>query len=71
LITQVFRTRTYGAVWFLLWWLFLHRRLRSRQRGLAFASRLLLSSEVIGFRSATRFYPGAESKPFGFSPRRN
>jgi hypothetical protein len=25
----------HGAVWFLLWWLFLHRRLRSRQRGFA------------------------------------
>jgi hypothetical protein len=29
---------------FLLWWLFLHRRLRSRQRGLSCDKRLLLSS---------------------------
>lgn len=26
-------TRRYGAVRFLMWWLFLHRRLRPRQRG--------------------------------------
>jgi hypothetical protein len=25
--------KVHGAIWFLLWWLFLHRRLRARQRG--------------------------------------
>src|SRR5437763_3378026 len=34
LTNQTVCTRRYGAVRFLLWWLFLHRRLRSRQRGL-------------------------------------
>jgi hypothetical protein len=27
--------KMHDAVWFLLWWLFLHRRLRARQRGSA------------------------------------
>lgn len=44
---------------FLLWWLFLHRRLRSRQRG-SFAcapERLLLLSGGSLPKSITRFYP--------------
>ncbi len=66
---------------FLLWWLFLHRRLRSRQRGLlAFAcKRLLLLPGGSLPKSVVRFYPNNlkkffnlfVSKPFGFDSRRN
>src|SRR5215203_6867670 len=35
---------------FFLWWLFLHRRLRSRQRGSSCDERLLLSSPVVPCR---------------------
>jgi hypothetical protein len=66
---------------FLLWWLFLHRRLRSRQRGLlAFAcKRLLLLPGGSLPKSVVRFYPSNlkkffnlfVSKPFGFDSRRN
>jgi hypothetical protein len=68
----------HGAVWFLLWWLFLHRRLRPRQRGFnqacARMKRLTLPCGRSFPQGATRFYPGAQeslaafpSKPFGFS----
>jgi hypothetical protein len=65
----------------LLGWLFLHRRLRSRQRGsIAFApERLLLSfggslpKEVIRFypNNLKKFFNFFSAKPFGFDSRRN
>ncbi len=54
------------AARFLLWWLFLHRRLRSRQRGLpTFACRRLslLSGGSLP-SSAFRFYPDGLRSPF-------
>ena len=53
---------------FLLWWLFLHRRLRSRQRG-SFAcapERLLLLSGGSLPKSVSRFYPSNLKKFFNF-----
>lgn len=50
------------AVWFLLGWLFLHRRLRHRQRGSTCVERLCYYRGRSVPRSATRFYPGASGK---------
>lgn len=68
-----------SAVRFLFWWLFLHHRLRSRQRG---SSRLAPVSGIALFgcsfpKSVVCFYPNNSkslatflSKPFGFGSRR-
>ena len=45
---------------FLLWWLFLHRRLRPRQRGSSCDERLLLSSRWF---LAEKFFPFLSGKP--------
>jgi hypothetical protein len=69
----------HGAVWFLLWWLFLHRRLTSRQRGsksedcerLSATPRLIISSKrdcvFIRCRSGKALRLILSAKPFGFS----
>ncbi len=47
-----------GAVRFLLWWLFLHRRLRSRQRGSFLSVRATLAPfRMISPCGPARFYP--------------
>jgi len=52
-----------GAVWFLLWWLFLHRRLRSRQRGLKLAPQATCYFKADHFLKARlRFYPRRPKK---------
>lgn len=76
LFSQILRfPKATRAAWFLLWWLFLHRRLRLRQRGSTEVERLCYYRGRSVPRSATRFYPGAfgkfrrtfTSKPFGFN----
>ena len=72
-------TRRYGAVRFLLWWLFLHRRLRLRQRGSASFDasgvaliRLIISEERYSFLSEQlEVSCDASSKPFGFGSGRS
>lgn len=69
--------KAFGAVRFLLWWLFLHRRLRSRQRGsfspfgsIERLSHLLgrsFPAGVVGFYPDHSVCLAADfSKPFGF-----
>ena len=71
--------RRHGAVRFLFWWLFLHRRLRLRQRGSASFDasgvaliRLIISEERYSFLSEQLEVPfGSSSKPFGFGSGRS
>lgn len=65
---------THGAVRFLLWWLFLHRRLRARQRGSRAEARERRSTHsadhfqraLLVFIQATQRSFRSFSKPFGF-----
>ena len=67
------------AVRFLLWWLFLHRRLRSRQRGSFCNERLLLTFWWFLAKKCFSFLSEklemscdfSQAKPFGFDPRCN
>jgi hypothetical protein len=54
----------HGAYWFLFWWLFLHRRLRTRQRGPAScdASGLAPGGLIIP-AGVIRFYPDDSGSP--------
>ena len=75
--SPISRSEERGAIWFLFWWLFLHRRLRSRQRGLCPKTQATLGYfEADHFlESATAFLSASlkkilrfpEAKPFGFS----
>jgi hypothetical protein len=54
----------HGAVWFLLWWLFLHRRLRTRQRGSASCDASgLAPRRLINPAGVIRFYPDDLGSP--------
>jgi hypothetical protein len=74
--SPISRSEERGAIWFLFWWLFLHRRLRSRQRGLCPKTQATCYFKADHFLKARlRFYPRRsgkscdfpEAKPFGFS----
>jgi len=75
--SPISRSEERGAIWFLFWWLFLHRRLRSRQRGLCPKTQATCGYfEADHFpESATAFLSASlkkilrfpEAKPFGFS----
>ncbi len=79
LTNQTVCTRRYGAVRSLLRWLFLHRRLRSRQRGPSIRRPLsgVAPGELIISRGRCPFLSGQLanltadlSKPFGFGSER-
>ena len=52
------------TVWFLLWWLFLHRRLRPRQRGPGFWPERLRSPPAVPFQRALPVFIRALKKVF-------
>ena len=67
--TQAVASLSPGAIRFLLWWLFLHRRLRSRQRGSMFRrTRAASLPQADHLRRVSQvFIPLTQNKPFGSS----
>jgi len=61
MFSQISRSEERGAVRFLLWWLFLHRRLRSGNEAQLSLSRFAPFGGSLPL-GATRFYPNGSRK---------